>query len=235
MSESIPQKAVTRTADRLLGEVYPCLGTVPRAACRALFLAVVRTGRTLVRDIARTMYDGSVCMKGLQEKVSGWLERYDFLSAAARWLWREGVPLVSRDTFIALDSSDISKEFGGGGMEGMEMGYDASRGVAAMGHNVLCAAVVTRRRAMPLCMRLLKGRHGLPDAEMRLYDELLDAVAGGVKYHEDGTRYDPGNILDLLEYYAESDRRCRERGVHPTDWAGTQAVEHEVYKEFFEK
>ena len=68
-----------------------------------------------------------------------------------------------------------------------------------------------------------------------LPDELLDAVAGGVKYHEDGTRYDPGNILDLLEYYAESDRRCRERGVHPTDWAGTQAVEHEVYKEFFEK
>ena len=176
MSESIPQKAVTRTADRLLGEVYTGLGVVPRTACRALFLAVVRTGRTLVRDIARTMYDGSVCMKGLQEKVSGWLERYDFLSAAAQWFWREGVPLVSRDTFIALDSSDISKEFGGGGMEGMEMGYDASRGVTAMGHNVLCAAVVTRRRAMPLCMRLLRGRHGLPDAETRLYDELLDAV-----------------------------------------------------------
>ena len=176
MAESIPQRAVTRTADRLLGEVYPGLGAVPRAACRALFMAVVRTGRTLVRDIARTMYDGSVCMKGLQEKVSGWLGRYDFLSAAARWLWREGVRLVSRDTFIALDPSDISKEFGGSGMEGMEMGYDASRGVTAMGHNVLCAAVVARRRAMPLCMRLLRGRHGLPDAETRLYDELLDAV-----------------------------------------------------------
>jgi hypothetical protein len=83
---------------------------------------------------------------------------------------------VSRDTFMALDSSDISKEFGGGGME---MGHDASRGVAAMGHNVLCAAVVTRRRAMPLCMRFLKGRHGLPDAEMRLIDKPLNE--GGEK------------------------------------------------------
>ena len=178
MADSIPKNAVARTADRLLGEVYPGLGAVPRAACRALFLAVVRTGQALVRDIARTMYDGSVCMKGLQEKVSGWLGRYDFLTGAAQWLWRRGVALVSRDTFIALDSSDISKEFGGRGMEGMEMGYDASRGVAAMGHNILCAAVVTRRRAMPLCMRLLRGRHGLPDAETRLYDELLDRTGG---------------------------------------------------------
>lgn len=178
MADSIPKNAVARTADRLLGEVYPGLGAVPRAACRALFLAVVRTGQALVRDIARTMYDGSVCMKGLQEKVSGWLGRYDFLTGAAQWLWLRGVALVSRDTFIALDSSDISKEFGGRGMEGMEMGYDASRGVAAMGHNILCAAVVTRRRAMPLCTRLLRGRHGLPDAETRLYDELLDRTGG---------------------------------------------------------
>ena len=46
-----------------------------------------------------------------------------------------GVALVGRDTVVAVDSGDVSKEFGGAGMEGMEMGYDASRGVVAMGHS----------------------------------------------------------------------------------------------------
>lgn len=36
---------------------------------------------------------------------------------------------------IAVDSGDISKEFGGAGMEGMEMGCDASRGVTAAGEH----------------------------------------------------------------------------------------------------
>ena len=37
------------------------------------------------------------------------------------------------DATIAIDFSDISKEFGGDGMEGMEMGWDGSRGCTAMG------------------------------------------------------------------------------------------------------
>ena len=48
---------------------------------------------------------------------------------------------LGEETIIALDSSDISKEFGGNGMEGMEMGRDASRDTKAMEHNMLCASL----------------------------------------------------------------------------------------------
>ena len=40
-------------------------------------------------------------------------------------------------TTIAMDFSDISKEFGG---NGMEMGWDGSRGCTAMGHDFICAS-----------------------------------------------------------------------------------------------
>ena len=58
--------------------------------------------------------------------MSGWLARYDFASPVRDHLWSEGAGLVGRDTVIAVDSGDISKEFGGAGME---MGYDTSHGV----------------------------------------------------------------------------------------------------------
>ena len=70
--------------------------------------------------------------KGRQERVSGWLARYDFATPVRGHLWDEGVALVGRDTVVAVDSGDVSKEFGGRGMEGMEMGHDASRGVEVL-------------------------------------------------------------------------------------------------------
>ena len=133
-----------------------------REAAHSIFSAVVRTGSALVTDIASTLDGGGTSRKGLQEKVSGWLSRYDFATPIGEHLWNEGVGLVARDTVIAIDSGDISKEFGGNGMEGMEMGYDASRGVTAMGHSLLCAAIVLRKRATALRIDLLKGRKGLP-------------------------------------------------------------------------
>ena len=74
----------------------------------------------------------------------------------------------------------------------------------------------------------------LVELGVELPDEMLDTVAGGLKYHEDGTRYDPGNMLDLLEYYAESDRRAKADNVHPTDRARVAAIDKEVFHEFFE-
>ena len=47
-------------------------------------------------------------------------------------------------TTIAMDFSDISKEFGGNGMEGMEMGWDGSRGCTAMGHDFICASLASQ-------------------------------------------------------------------------------------------
>lgn len=187
MAESIAKTAVERTSKPLLAGVFGSMGKVAEHAAGAIFSAVVRTGSALVTDIAGTLADGVTLKKGLQEKVSGWLGRYDFAERVRGHLWRSSLSVVGRDTVVAVDSGDISKEFGGGGMEGMEMGYDASRGVTAMGHSLLCAAVVCRRRAMPMRMDLRKGRKGLPGAERELFDEIVDAVGdNGVIVHDRG-------------------------------------------------
>lgn len=187
MAHNIAKNAVERTSEVLLAKVFPDLGKVAGEAARAVFSAVVRAGSALVTDIAATLDGDATSKKGRQEKVSGWLARYDFASPVRDHLWNEGAALVGRDTVIAVDSGDISKEFGGAGMEGMEMGYDASRGVVAMGHSLLCAAVVARRRAAPLRLALLKGRRGLPDAEAALFDAVVGAVGdNGIPVHDRG-------------------------------------------------
>ena len=187
MANNIAKISVERTSNALLARVFPDLGKVAGEAASAVFSAVVRTGSALVTDIAATLDGAATSKKGRQEKVSGWLARYDFASPVRDYLWGEGVGLVGRDTVVAVDSGDISKEFGGAGMEGMEMGYDASRGVTAMGHSLLCAAVVARRRAAPLRLALLKGRKGLPDAETALFDAIVGEVGGnGILAHDRG-------------------------------------------------
>ena len=42
-------------------------------------------------------------------------------------LWSEGVALVGRDTVIAVDSGDVSKEFGGAGVETNGVRWDGAR------------------------------------------------------------------------------------------------------------
>ena len=187
MASNIAKNAVERTSNALLDKVFPRLGKVAGEAAGAIFSAVVRTGSALVTDIAATLEGGATSRKGRQEKVSGWLARYDFASPVRNHLWSEGAGLVGRDTIIAVDSGDISKEFGGAGMEGMEPGYDASRGVVAMGHSLLCAAVVLRKRATALRLDLLKGRKGLPDAEIALFDAIVGEVEDdGIPVHDRG-------------------------------------------------
>lgn len=194
MAHNIAKTAVERTSDALLAKVFPHFGKVAGAAARAVFSAVVRTGSALVTDLAATLDGDATSGKGRREKVSGWLARYDFATPVRDHLWNEGVALVGRDTVIAVDSGDVSKEFGGAGMEGMEMGFDASRGVVAMGHSLLCAAVVLRKRAAPLRLALLKGRKGLPDAEAALFDDVVEAVGDdGILVHDRG--FDGGRFV----------------------------------------
>ncbi|MGN0845078.1 MAG: hypothetical protein ACI4QT_07655 [Kiritimatiellia bacterium] len=174
-------------AKRLVDEVYGSLAKVKRRAVEALFDSIVRVGSPLVKDIALSVPNVTTSQKGLQEKVSGWLQRYDFATPVHDYLWREGARMIGADTVIAVDSGDISKEFGGKGMEGMEMGYDASRGVTAMGHSLLCAAIVLRRRATAWRLSLIKGRKGLPAKERELFDKIIDATGGkGIPVHDRG-------------------------------------------------
>ena len=187
MAKSIPQQVLERTSKPLLAAVFGAQFKVAREAAEAIFSAVVRTGSPLVTAIAGTLRGGGTSRKGRQEQVSGWLERYSFAADVRRHLWDEGSALVGPDTVVAVDSGDLSKEFGGGGMEGMEMGFDASRGVTAMGHALPCAAAVCRRRAVPLRLALLKGRRGLAAKGTELFDEIVRAGGGnGVLVHDRG-------------------------------------------------
>ena len=62
-------------------------------------------------------------VKRVQEKVSRWLANYDFVSDFNPYLLKVSSAQIDERTTIAMDFSDISKEFGGNGMEGMEMGW----------------------------------------------------------------------------------------------------------------
>ena len=178
MARNITHSILESTSELLLGQVFPGRPKVFRDAAAVLFGALVAKGSPLVLSIAKTMHGARTSKKGLQEKVSGWLERYDFASPVRQWLWKSALSTVERDTVIAIDGGDLSKEFGGKGMEGMELGYDASRDVTAMGHQLLCAALVNAPRARALSLSLLKGRHGLPAAERALLSCIAAATKG---------------------------------------------------------
>ena len=176
--ENIAPSILKSTSEKLLAAVFPDCGKVFGKAASVLLGAMTDKGSPLVQSLAEKLRDGRTSKKGCQERVSGWLERYDFAGPIDRWLWKTALATVERDTVIALDGGDISKEFGGRGMEGMEMGHDGSRGVVAMGHNLLGAAVVNASRARALCLKLLNGRRGLPRAAQGLLSDIAAATNG---------------------------------------------------------
>lgn len=178
MSENIVPSILESTSESLLSVVFPKVGKVFRKAASVLFQAITATGNPLVRELAGHLGGEKVLDKGRQERVSGWLERYDFAGPIGQWLWDTALATVERNTVIALDDGDISKEFGGKGMEGMEWGRDASRDAVAMGHNLLAAAVVHAPRARALCLQLLQGRKGLSKAERDLLARIAKATEG---------------------------------------------------------
>ena len=99
---------------------------------------------TLVKDLSGHLRGNSSAAEGkrTQERVSGWLGNYDFTADAGRFLL-SGIPVDAGDgQTYALDFPDISKEFGGRGMDGMAMGWDGSRGVTAMGHDFVDVPLV---------------------------------------------------------------------------------------------
>ena len=89
MARNITKNAVERTSKALLAKVFPGLGKVSGEAAHAVFSAVVRTGSALVTDIAASMDGDATSRKGRQEKVSGWLARYDFATPVRDHLWDE--------------------------------------------------------------------------------------------------------------------------------------------------
>ena len=214
VADNILKKQIDCIAEDFLGEVYGKLNKPGREALGHLFGAITTGGSTLVSDIARPLRaDSSEAeAKRAQQLVSGWLGRWDFASPTNPWLLKRA-PASDEATF-ALDFSDISKEFGGAGMEGMAMGWDASRGVVAMGHDFVCVSQVGRswREAQPVYAKLAMGRK----SKGELHESSMEAVmkqTGGLGWMvEDRGMDDAGHIRNVKRGNWKAVVRVKEMG-----------------------
>ena len=160
MDCNILKSELNKQTKKFISQVYPKNGACFTNAVNTIFNGLIHGGNTLVTNLAAYVDNSKTSSKGMCERVSGWLEKYDFAGPAADWMVSHSALAVTKKSTIAVDLSDISKAFGGKGMEGMQMGYDGSRKTTAMGHT-FCAAVVvgeSRQSVSPLCFRFEKGR-----------------------------------------------------------------------------
>ena len=166
---NILQNSLDVTYDDFLKGVFGVKHKPERNALKTLFSEIVTGKSTLVSDLSKPLRANAskAECKRAQERVSGWLGNYDFVEATGGWLLKN-IPEDRLDgcTF-AVDFSDISKVFGGEGMEGMAMGRDGSTGEIRMGHDFICVSLVGADypEALPVYVKLGRGRKG--------HDELI--------------------------------------------------------------
>ena len=164
MPDNILKKTLAVTCEDFLKGVYGERHKPEWTALKTLFPEVVTGRSTLVSDLSGPLLKGTsrAERKRAQERVSGWLSRYDFAAGAGEWLLGN-IPETGIDGLtFAVDFSDVSKVFGGKGMEGMAMGRDGSTGDLRMGHDFVCVSLVGAgfREALPVYARLGRGRRG---------------------------------------------------------------------------
>lgn len=176
MADSLANQLIRNEVEKLSRQTFPEKGKVFMRAARALLYGVASTGRMLLCTLARTLPEGETSLKGRQEQLSRWLQSYDFHTPIRAYLWQQACALTQRDSIIAIDATDISKAYGGRGIEGMAMGWDGSLKVKAMGYDALAAGLVYGRRTVPFCFDLHAGRKGLPEKERALLKELHNTL-----------------------------------------------------------
>ena len=171
---NILQNSLDVTYEDFLKGVFGARPKPERNALKSLFSEIVTGKSTLVSDLSKPLRANAskAECKRAQERVSGWLGNYDFVEATGGWLLKN-IPVDRLDgcTF-AVDFSDISKVFGGDGMEGMAMGRDGSTGEIRMGHDFICVSLVGAdySEALPVYVKLGRGR--------KSHDELIrEAIA----------------------------------------------------------
>ena len=176
MANNVLQSDLERQTKNFMAQVYPEAKAWFKTAANTLFNGIIHGGDTLVTRLAAFVEDTQTSPKGICERVSGWLQHYDLSTPAAEWLLAHNAPRVLKDTTVAVDLGDLSKPFGGKGMEGMARGWDGSRHTTAMGHT-FCAAVAvapSRQHVYPLHFAFEKGRKN----EHKRVESTLRAVAG---------------------------------------------------------
>ena len=179
---NILQNSLDVTYEDFLKGVFGARPKPERNALKSLFSEVVTGKSTLVSDLSKPLRANAskAECKRAQERVSGWLGNYDFVEATGGWLLKN-IPEDRLDgcTF-AVDFSDISKVFGGEGMEGMAMGRDGSTGEIRMGHDFICVSLVGADypEALPVYVKLGRGRKGHDDLIREAIKAVMERTGG---------------------------------------------------------
>lgn len=164
MDTIILKNDLARTCDEFAEGLFAGkMGACALRHVKFLLGGIVEHGTTLVSVLAKRLRpDKRVSPKKQREMVSRHLGALDILPALQDVLCAT-TPLPA-GTPVAVDCSDLSKPFGGDGMEGMEWGHDGSTGGESMGHLFVSAATVPGAGgvARPFWMKLAKGKHGAP-------------------------------------------------------------------------
>ena len=179
---NILKKELDSSCDEFLAEVYGDRTKPCSMAMKTLFTSILIRSSTLVKELSiplRGDNEKQEC-KRVQEMVSRWLTNYDMDAELNQYLLSSAKGYIHDDSTLAIDFSDISKEFGGGGMEGMEMGWDGSRGCKAMGHDFIAVSLVGQgfREALPVYVKLGKGRHKRPELLYNAIESVMKATKG---------------------------------------------------------
>lgn len=165
MAQTILQTDLSVTISEFVDGVYG--GSFGKCALRQTKLllgGIIERGTTLVSALAKSLRpDRRTAPKKQREMVSRHLASLDLSTEMSKWLGKQ--VYFSEDTPVAIDCSDLSKQFGGRGMEGMEWGHDGSTGGKSMGHLFVSAAVVpgAGEVAKPFWVKIKRGKHGAPD------------------------------------------------------------------------
>ena len=179
---NILQNSLDVTYEDFLKGVFGARPKPERNALKTLFSEIVTGKSTLVSDLSKPLRANAskAECKRAQERVSGWLGNYDFVEATGGWLLKN-IPEDRLDgcTF-AVDFSDISKVFGGEGMEGMAMGRDGSTGEIRMGHDFICVSLVGADypEALPVYVKLGRGRKGHDDLIREAIKAVMERTGG---------------------------------------------------------
>ena len=179
---NILQNSLDVTYEDFLRGVFGVKSKPERTALKSLFSEIVTGRSTLVSDLSKPLRENAskAECKRVQERVSGWLGNYDFVEATGGWLLKN-IPEDRLDgcTF-AVDFSDISKVFGGEGMEGMAMGRDGSTGEIRMGHDFICVSLVGADypEALPVYVKLGRGRKGRDELIREAIKAVMERTGG---------------------------------------------------------
>lgn len=228
MTNNILKEEILVTLRPFLKEVYPNWGKCLLNAAEVLSCGIFSSGSTVLADIARILKPDSLRPdKELMERCSEWLGRggkkgeedKGFLPGLNNWLSERFLKSMPKDTGIAFDNSDISKEYGGEGMEGMEFGHDGSSKTQNMGHLFSSATLLANGQTIPKPVYLLpqKGKH----KPLELFKSCIKKVMTDCENKAIGVIDREGDAIDFLWWLLDNNYRMVIRIRIERDWFGT--------------